>query len=75
MQALFIILMFCAMVFVGILAGTLLGALAGWIVGWFFYDELALLAKAINMAGVEPWRIGAIFGFVGGFFRSSMSTN
>lgn len=54
------------------LIGTVMGALAGWIVGLVFPETLGLLAKMLNV-DAAPWQLGAILGFIGGFFRSSLS--
>ncbi len=60
------------LVFVGAIFGTALGALAGMIVGWVFPGSMALLAEALGIAAA-PYQLGAIFGFVGGFLKTSIS--
>ena len=52
--------------------GTVIGALAGFIVGLLFDDSLALLAQVLGIQAA-PYQLGAIFGFVGGFFRTTVS--
>lgn len=56
--------------FAGPLVGILLGAFAGWVVGLFFPGTLSLIGAAITASTVVPaWQVGAILGFVGGFFK------
>jgi hypothetical protein len=61
-------------IFCGVLLGTLFGAFAGWLAGLVFDDTMRLMAE---MAGIDarPWQLGAIFGFIGGFFRSQKSSD
>lgn len=61
------------MVFLVCLAGTAVGAFAGWIVGLVFDDSLRLLAKAMGIEAA-PYQLGTIFGFVGSFFKATLST-
>lgn len=74
MPVLLAIVAFAVVLFLGILAGTALGALAGWVVGLVFSDTMIRLATMIGQPDMPAWQIGAILGFVGGFFRSSMTT-
>jgi ABC-type dipeptide/oligopeptide/nickel transport system permease component len=60
------------LVFVGVLLGTLFGAFAGWVVGLIFDETLTKLSALIGFAGPH-WQLGAMLGFVGGFFRTSVS--
>jgi len=55
------------------LIGVLVGAFAGWVVGMAFPDTMGLLAQMLHIEAA-PWQLGAIFGFVGGFFRSTSTT-
>jgi membrane protein YqaA with SNARE-associated domain len=57
------------------LLGTIFGAIGGWIVGLFFDETLAKLAMAIGLEGTPAWQLGAMLGFVGGFFKSSNANN
>ena len=62
------------LVFVAVLFGTLIGALAGWVVGWFFETTILGMFAAFGITGFKMWQIGAFLGFVGGFFKASLST-
>jgi membrane protein YqaA with SNARE-associated domain len=73
MQALVIAVSFAVLAFVAIIAGTVMGAVAGYIVGYFFHDTLQLLANALHMGSASDWQLGACLGFMGGFFRTSVS--
>lgn len=59
-------------IFVGCLAGAAVGALAGWIVGLVFDESMIHFAKMLGTTA-EPYQIGAILGFIGGFFRPAVS--
>lgn len=56
--------------FVGIILCTLFGAISGWAVGLVFDDSLTLLSQALGI-DATPFQLGVIFGFVGGFLRTS----
>jgi len=56
--------------FLGAIMGTAFGALGGLFVGWVFSDSMALLIQATGLEA-EPYQLGAIFGFVGGFIKRS----
>lgn len=56
-----------------IILGSLLGAFFGWVVGLCFPSTMGLLAEILGVQA-EPWQLGLIFGFVGGFFRSSLQS-
>ena len=55
-----------------IIGSTLCGALVGWVVGWFFSTPILAFLSAIGITGFKMWEIGAVLGFVGSFFRSSV---
>lgn len=74
MAALAFIVVAVVLIFLSPLLGIIIGAFAGWVVGLFFPDTLALLAQMLHIEAA-PWQLGAIFGFIGGFFRSSISTS
>lgn len=58
-----------------VLIGPLLGAFAGWVVGLFWGDEILKVLHAFGMKeGVSMWHLGAALGFIGGFFRSTLTT-
>ena len=54
--------------------GTLLGAFAGWVVGLFFGETILGIFAAIGISGFKLWQLGAFLGFVGSFFRLSISS-
>lgn len=61
-------------VVVAAVAGAVFGAIGGYIVGWLF-DETSI--KVLTFAGLqsfEMWEVGAVLGFLGGFFRASVTT-
>jgi hypothetical protein len=60
------------LVFIGVLLGTMFGALAGWVVGLVFDQTLARVAMMLGVPGTPAWQLGAMLGFLGGFFRSHL---
>ncbi len=58
--------------FLTIILGTLMGGVAGWTIGLVFTDTIAALKQALGLA-VTDFELGAMLGFVGGFFRASVS--
>lgn len=70
-------LAFVAMaIFFAPLIGICVGAFAGWVVGMFFPGTVGLVGSAISGGAVMPaWQVGAILGFVGGFFKTRVSTS
>lgn len=59
------------------LIGVLAGAFSGWIVGLFFSDVILwfLTKVGVDTAGLEVWHVGVALGFLGSFFRPSITTN
>jgi hypothetical protein len=55
------------------LVGVLFGAFSGWVVGWFFRETMAEFFGAFGLGSLSPWQIGAMLGFSGGFFKSSLT--
>ena len=74
MQALVIALLAISAIFLACILGSAIGALAGLMVGFVFDGSLGLLAKALGIPEAQPYQIGAMLGFVGGFFRATIST-
>lgn len=68
----FVGLIILFVVFLATLLGTLMGALSGWIVGLFFDDVIltTLMRFGVDVANLSMWKLGALLGFVSGFFRS-----
>lgn len=63
-------------IFIAPLIGITFGALAGYIVGQFFPGTVGLVGSAISGGAVLPaWQVGAILGFVGGFFKTRIKTS
>lgn len=74
MNAIFAGILILVLVFIACIGGALVGSGAGWVVGLVFDDSLKLLATAMGIPTAEPYQLGAILGFVGGFVRASVST-
>lgn len=63
-------------IFLAPLIGITVGAFAGWVVGLFFPGTVGLVGSAIAGGAYLPaWQVGAILGFVGGFFKTRVSTS
>lgn len=63
-----------ALLFVAILLGTLVGGVVGWTVDLMF----PFVVTALNtLTGLEltAFEMGAVLGFVGSFFKSSLNTD
>lgn len=64
------------LVFIACVGGAAFGALGGWVVGWFFDDTLYAAQRAFHISpALAPWQLGAALGFVGGFFKTSVSSS
>lgn len=61
-------------VFVGCLLGAALGALAGWIVGFTVLGTWILGFMASAGIHTNMVEFGCFCGFMGGFFKTSLST-
>lgn len=59
-------------VFITVLLALLCGAVTGYVCGLVFPGTLAKLAAVLGLAGTPSWQLGAMLGFVGGFFRSHL---
>jgi hypothetical protein len=64
---------FVALLFVVILLGTLVGGIVGWTVDLMFPFVVVTLN---TLTGLEltAFEMGAVLGFVGSFFKSSLTT-
>lgn len=63
---------------IGVLIPTVIGAAIGAIVAYFFPGTVGILTAAIAAnahVAVSGWQIGAILGFIGGFFRTRVSVS
>jgi hypothetical protein len=64
------------LIFLAPLIGISVGAFAGWVVGQFFPGTVGLVGSAITGGATIPaWQVGAILGFVGGFFKTNVSSS
>ena len=68
------LVLFSLLLFAVIILGTLFGWFAGWVVGLFFSDILLPIFAAVGFQGFTLAHIGAFLGFVGGFFKASVTT-
>ena len=58
------------------LIGAVCGAISGWVVGWVFDETMQkLLVNVLHLDNVAMWELGAMLGFIGGFFRGSSSSS
>jgi len=53
------------------IVSTLIGAFIGWVVGWFFGNTILSFFASIGIEGYTMVQLGAVLGFVGGFFRGT----
>lgn len=53
-----------------IIGSTLIGAFVGWVVGWFFGQIILDFFAAIGIEGFTMAQLGAVLGFIGGFFQN-----
>lgn len=60
-------------VFFLILLYPFMGALAGYIVGLVFGDTILGILGQMGLHGITMWQLGAFLGFVGGFFKTSVT--
>lgn len=63
-----------ALIFTTPVIGVALGALAGWVVGLFFGTTIlgTLSHFGVNTSDLAMWELGAMLGFVGGFFKAML---
>ena len=52
--------------------GTFLGGCTGWIIGIFFEDTFVALKMLLGVTCTD-FELGAMLGFVGGFFRTTVT--
>jgi hypothetical protein len=63
-----------ALLFVAILLGTLVGGVVGWTVDLMFPFVVTTLNTLTGLS-LTAFEMGAVLGFVGSFFKSSLNTN
>ena len=74
MQVIFGVILVAVLFFFGALLSTVFGGFVGWVVDMVFPFVTATLN---GLAGTElsGFEMGAVLGFFGSFFRSSLSNN
>ena len=75
MEAIVKLLSAAFMFFLSAILSTILGLIIGWVVGWFFEDTILSFMSCLGIEGLKMWQIGASLGFIGCFFRNSVSIN
>jgi len=55
--------------FAAVFISALCGGFFGLVMGWFFPSTMSMISDMLDIPA-EPWQLGVIFGFIGGFFRS-----
>ncbi|MBQ9732578.1 MAG: hypothetical protein IJV97_05795 [Alphaproteobacteria bacterium] len=75
MEAIVKLLSIAFMFFLTAILSTILGLIIGWVVGWFFGDTILSFFSCLGIDGFKMWQIGAALGFIGSFFRNSVSVN
>ena len=63
-----------ALLFVAILLGTLVGGVVGWTVDLMF-PFVVITLNALTGLSLTAFEMGAVLGFVGSFFKSSLTNN
>jgi hypothetical protein len=64
--------MIAAILFVAVLLGTLIGGIVGWIVGLVFPFVIVTLNTLTGLT-LTAFEMGAVLGFVGSFFKTSVT--
>lgn len=52
-----------------IILPTFLGAVGGWVVGLFMGNSILGALASMGITNISMWQLGALLGFVGGYFR------
>jgi hypothetical protein len=70
------VLIAIALVVLASVGGALFGGLSGWIVGFFWTDPILdfLRRFGVDVQGLTVWQIGVSLGFMGGFFKATLTT-
>lgn len=61
------------MFFFAISLATVFGAIGGWFIGLFFGNTILGILSQLGVHNVAMWQFGAFLGFVGGFFKTSVT--
>lgn len=66
---------FLVLMFLTPILGVLFGAFGAWVIGLFFGDTILLGFQrfGIDTTGWSMWQLGVFFGFVGGFFKATLT--
>ena len=64
-------------IFIAPLFGVLIGAFSGWVVSLFMDETVRSFMTALFPAlkDFQLWQIGAGLGFLGGFFKSTLTSS
>lgn len=54
--------------------GFLFGAFSGFVVGLFFADTIFAFFSHFGINDLTMWQIGGSLGFIGGFFKTTVSS-
>ena len=73
-MSLIVFLAVVGLLFLAPLLGALFGAFAGWVVGLMFSDTILTFFSQLGITGFEMWQIGLVLGFVGGFFKTVVTS-
>lgn len=69
------LIVFAIAIFIAPLIGICVGAFIGWVAGLVFPGTIGLVGSAITGLAIPGWQVGAILGFVGGFFKGRVSVS
>lgn len=79
MESIFEIAFFATLAAIATLVWAVLamffGGVGGWIAGWFFHDTFIVMRQFLHLENATPFELGAMFGFIGSFFRSSVRSS
>lgn len=65
---------FAVLLFLGAVLGATCGAFAGWVVSLVWNDPIMAVLRGAGLGpDVALWQVGCAIGFIGGFFRTSVS--
>ena len=69
-----LIMVVMLMFFIAPLLGFISGAISAWVVECVFPQTFATFMTYAGLT-VEPWQVGGMLGFLGGFFKSTSTFN
>lgn len=65
---------FFGIIFLAAVGGAAFGAFGGWVVGLIYPNTIRAGLVAFHIGALEPWQLGCFLGFVGGFFKATLSS-